>query len=108
MQKIKIALMSFKDLETISSIFSTDFDTFWTIQNLKSELINPNSYCYIAKIENEIVGFIVIWKVIDEMHLNDIVVKKNFRNLGIGSLLLEHVINVCNTMNRYNIYNIRG
>lgn len=108
MPKINIENMTLEDIQSISPILSSEFDDFWNTNQLISELNNPNTYCYIAKVKNEIVAFIAIWQVIDEVHLNDIVVKKNFRNLGIGTLLLEHVINICKNIERYYLYYLRS
>lgn len=98
MQKISIEEMTEQDIVSISPILSSDFDDFWTIEQLKSELENLSSHCFVAKIQDEIVGFAVIWQVIDTIHLNDIVTKKDFRNLGIGSALLEHLINISKSL----------
>lgn len=94
MGQIDIMPMTLDDLEQISSILLSDFDDFWSISTLKSELQNENSYYYVAKENEIIVGFAGIWKAVDEVHVTDIVVKKDFRKLGIGSLLLEHLINM--------------
>lgn len=94
MSKVSIKQMTEEDIEKISPILKTEFDNFWTIENLKSEFHNPTSYCFVAIYEGQIVGFATIWQVLDVVHLNDIVTKKDFRNLGIGTSLLEHLINV--------------
>ena len=94
MFNITIEIMDLEDLELISPILLSDFDDFWTVSTLKQELKNDNSYYFVAKIDNNIVGFAGIWKAVDDVHITDIVVKKDFRSLGIGSILLEHLINV--------------
>lgn len=99
MTKIDISPMTSRDLETISPILQSDFDDFWSNSNLESELNNSNSHCFVAKFENEIVGFASILQILDEIHLDNIVVKKDFRNLGIGKQLLEHLINICTNIN---------
>ena len=95
MTEIDISKMTLEDLNTISPVLQTDFDNFWNEQNLKSEIENPNSHCFVAKMNNEIVGFASILQILDQMHLNNIVVKKEFRNLGIGKKILEHLISIC-------------
>lgn len=92
MGKIDIVPMSQTDLETISPILLTDFDDFWNVAILKAELSNPNSYYFVAKQSDIIIGFAGIWKAVDDVHITDIVVRKDFRKLGIGSQLLEHLI----------------
>ena len=45
------------DIEEISPNFQTEFDEFWNINNLKNDFQNPNSTYFVAKLDNEIVGF---------------------------------------------------
>lgn len=40
-----------------------------------------------------------IWKAVDDIHITNIVIKKPFRNLGIGSKILEELINLSKTYN---------
>lgn len=94
MSKITIEPMTTDDFETISPTLLSDFDDFWSVSTLKSELSNPDSYYFVAKDNEQILGFAGIWKAVDQFHITDIVVKQNFRNRGIGSTLLEHLIKV--------------
>ena len=92
MDNVKISKMTMSDLNAISDILFSDFDNFWTVSTLKSELENPNSQYIITKIDTEIVGFGGIWKSVDDIHITDIVVKKSHRRQNIGSKLLEQLI----------------
>ena len=89
---IDILEMTFDDLEELKTSLLTDFDDFWNEQILKEELSNPNSHYLVAKQGNSILGFGGISQVLDEATLNNIVVKKDFRNLGIASIILENLI----------------
>ena len=95
MDNIKIETMNVSDLDSIAHILLTDFDDFWNYSVFKSELLNPNSTYIVAKLENNIVGFAGIWKAVDDIHITNIVVKKDFRNLGFGSVLLNKLIELC-------------
>ena len=59
--------------------------------------------CFVAEKENSIVGIALIyyrfstWKG-KTIHIEDLIVTKNFRNKGIGNLLFERVINYANEM----------
>ena len=79
MDDIKIYDMTISDLNDISSCLSSDFDNFWNIQTLTDELNNPNSKYIVAKKNNNILGFGGIWKAVYDMHITDIVVRKNLR-----------------------------
>jgi len=90
---LSFSKMILDDLNSISSILQSDFDDFWNENILKSELKNENSYYIVAKENNDIVGFGGLWKSIDDIHITNIVTKKNFRNKGIGNAILNELIN---------------
>lgn len=87
-----ISEMNLQDLENIKDCLLTDFDNFWSYNILKQELENGKSKYFVAKQENEIVGFAGILLIIDQVNIMNIIVKKDKRNFGIGSLLLEEII----------------
>lgn len=87
-----ISEMNLQDLENIKDCLLTDFDDFWSYNILKQELENDKSKYFVAKQENEIVGFAGVMLIIDEVNIMNIVVRKNKRKLGIGSLLLNEII----------------
>lgn len=100
MHNIQISKMTLSDLEKISNLLTTDFDDFWTASILKSELENEASTYIVAKLNSEIVGFAGIWDGVDQMHITNIVVKKDFRRKGIANLLLNELINITKALNK--------
>lgn len=94
MKNLTICPMTFDDLESIKDELNEKFDEFWTYGILKSEIANINSKYIVAKFQNEIVGFAGFSLVIDESNLMNIVTKKEKRNLGIASCLLENLISI--------------
>lgn len=92
-----IRLMTLCDLESIKSIFVTDFDNFWNYDVLKEELLSDYSKYYTIEniSSNEIVGFSGIKIILDEAELMNIVIKKTYRNLGFASKLLDFLISIC-------------
>ena len=91
-EKIKIFEMTSEDIELISKNFNTDFDEFWSIDNLKNDFNNPNSSYFIAKLNDEIVGFVGTLKIVDELNIMNIATKVDKRSLGIATKLLSYVI----------------
>lgn len=89
--------MNLGDFQEIEPIYNLEFDNFWKPQNLKSELQNVSSKYIVAKENGEIVGFAGIWYSVDDAHITNIVVRKSYRNKGIGSLLLEKLIELAKT-----------
>ena len=96
---IKIMPMSVSDLDSIKLTLESDFDDFWNYNVLKSELNNPNSKYIVAKIDNTIVGFAGFIILYDEADISNIVVNKNYRHMGIGTLMLEELICMAKSLN---------
>lgn len=90
---IKISRMTTTDLNILEGILIEKFDEFWSYNALKEELSCTNSYYIVAKEGSNIVGFAGIKIILDEANLMNIVTKKDKRNFGIASLLLENLIN---------------
>ncbi len=92
LRNINIDFMTLQDLEQISDILQSSFDEFWTKDIFKDELMANNSIYLVAKLNQQIVGFGGIKMILEEANVMNIVVKKDFRNQGIGTLLLEKLI----------------
>ena len=104
MENLIIDKMNLKDFEQIKENLQKDFDDFWNANILESELKNNNSLYFVAKNKNEIVGFIGIIKNVDFVEILNIVVKKDFRNKGIGNKLLQKIIEVVKEIKMQEIY----
>ena len=99
---IEIYKFELEDLDSIKDFLILDFDDFWNYNVLKDELVNENSRYIVAKnvqSNNEIVGFAGIKIFLDDADIMNIVVKKNYKNNGVGTLLLENLISLCNELN---------
>lgn len=96
--------MTVFDLDSIKDILYSDFDNFWNESILKDELESVNSNYIVVKNDlNEIVGFGGFKSIIDEANIMNIVVKKSHRNNGIGTLILENLLNLAKSKNMISI-----
>lgn len=94
---INVDTMTFNDIVFIEPNFLENFDKFWSIDILKEDFKNESSKYIVAKSDDEVVGFAGIKIILDEANIMNIAVKTNKRNLGIGSLLLEKLIELAST-----------
>ena len=95
-----IAEMKIQDLQEIKNCLDTEYDNFWSYQTLESEINSESSiYIIIKNNQNLILGFTGIKVILDEAELMNIVVKKDFRHNGIGSILLDDLINYSKKLN---------
>ena len=100
LKEIDIQEMSLNDLEKIKDILVSDFDNFWNYNILKEELESSNSKYIIAKTNDcEIIGFAGIKIIINTADIMNIVVKKSWRNQGVGNLLLNNLVYLCKKLN---------
>lgn len=89
---MEISLMTLDDYEQIKDKLQDEYDEFWTKSILKGELENENSKYIVIKENDNILGFAGIWISPVDCQITNIVVKKTNRNQGIGSVLLERLI----------------
>ncbi len=80
----------FTDIESVLEIEKQSINS-WTYNQFIQELNHEFSVFLIAEHEGLIAGYLIAWKIADEIQLNSIAVSNNFRKHGIGSKLLSEL-----------------
>jgi ribosomal-protein-alanine N-acetyltransferase len=82
------------DIDDVLAIEAGAFTNPWTRAMHLAELENTGvSYCFLARDERgRAVGFCSFWRVLDELHINNLAVLPDLRRLGIGATLLAFVL----------------
>ena len=82
------------DIADVLAIEEAAFTNPWTRAMYLAELENGGvSFCFLARDANRrAVGFCSFWRVLDELHINNLAVLPEFRRTGIASALLEFVL----------------
>ncbi len=100
MKEINIVKTEICHIDDITTIEKLSFTIPWTKNAFVQELKNNKFAIYLsAKIENKVVGYAGMWKIFDEGHITNIAVHPEFRQIGIGSKLLEGLINISKKVN---------
>ncbi|MBT6871291.1 MAG: ribosomal protein S18-alanine N-acetyltransferase [Candidatus Marinimicrobia bacterium] len=86
-----IVSASNKHLEQILFIERASFSKPWTEYHFKSDLNNKISMNWVFLKNDQAVGYLFGWHVMDEYHLNNIAVAEPFRGTGIGVHLLNNM-----------------
>lgn len=85
---VAIDLMGSKDLPEIMAIEKESFISPWTEGMFVDELKVRHSHCLVARLSHDkksmIGGYLIFWIVVDEAHLHNIAVKKEFRRQGLA------------------------
>jgi ribosomal-protein-alanine N-acetyltransferase len=87
-------LTSADQIDEVLAIEESSFTNPWTRSMYLTELENTGvSYCFLAKDEKgRAVGFCSFWRILDELHINNIAVLPPFRRLGVATGLLTYVL----------------
>ncbi len=82
------------DLDAVLAIEEASFTSPWTREMYLAEFENPGvSFFYLAKTPlGEIIGFCSFWRVLDELHINNLAVAPEHRRAHAASALLLRVL----------------
>ena len=86
--------MEAADLEEVAAIDDASFrGSQLTVERLEDELARPWARCWVAHgAGGKVVGFVVTWFVVDEVHVLNVATHPAHRRRGVGRLLMQHVI----------------
>jgi len=78
------------DIDDVLALEEAAFTSPWTRAMYLAELENSGvSFCFLARDANRrAVGFCSFWRIVDELHINNLAVLPDLRRTGIGSVLL--------------------
>jgi ribosomal-protein-alanine N-acetyltransferase len=88
MTEINIRKADFSDIEQVLKIEQESISS-WTFSQFLHELNNEFSNFLVCEYDNSIAGYIIAWKITDEIQLNSIAVKRSLRKQGVGGKLLS-------------------
>jgi ribosomal-protein-alanine N-acetyltransferase len=64
--------------------------------NNSTEIVDNNLAIYlVAKVNEKAVGYIGMWKVLNEGHITNVAVHPEFRHQGIGNQLVSELLSLC-------------
>ncbi len=93
LRQIDIRELRKEDLQQVYLINKENFTTdAWTMEGFERELSLDYSRSYIMEIDNQIIGYAIVWTVYDEANIMTFAIKKEFWGKGLGKYLLSKVI----------------
>lgn len=92
---VHIEKMTLEHLDKVHEIENDCFAIPWSKKAFKDELQTNKMAIYVVAIEdNEVVGYGGMWHVINEGHITNIAVKKEHRQKGIGTKIVNGLIDI--------------
>jgi len=95
--------MRMNDLEAIMVIESQIYPYPWTSGNFSDSLNSGYSACVLLHNE-EIIGYSLMMMVLDEAHLLNLSIAKNYQRQGLGRYLLEHMVDIAKNNQMVNMF----
>ncbi|MCG9128552.1 ribosomal protein S18-alanine N-acetyltransferase [Candidatus Poribacteria bacterium] len=94
--KIIFQQMEQEDLDKVMAIEREAFPDPWHVSFFKRELRSrkKHTHCYVARIDNIIVGYIVFYVFCGEGHIMNIAVDAEYRRQGVAKYLLSSALEI--------------
>lgn len=88
-----IRKMTEADVPAVAELDQISFTLPWPERSFRFE-VNSNSAarCWVAEVDGHVVGMIVAWLFVDEVHIATIATHPDFRRQGIAQKLLTHTL----------------
>ena len=89
---MRIEKMTTGHLDDVYIIETECFSHPRSRQSLEEELNNETSLFFVAKEENEVIGYIGMSIVIDEGYIFNVAVRESYRNKGVATALINELV----------------
>ncbi|HOJ79956.1 MAG TPA: ribosomal protein S18-alanine N-acetyltransferase [Clostridiales bacterium] len=93
LNNLEIVRAGKEHIDDIMTVENLSFKIPWSRQSITDEFLhNEKAVYFCALINGRAVGYAGMWQVCDEGHITNIAVHPEFRRSGIGSALMEALI----------------
>ncbi len=93
---VSVREMLESDIDRVLEIEKESFSPPWSREAFLLELTKNILAKYIVvEVDGKVVGYGGIWLILDEGHITNIAIDKEYRGLGLGDKLLEGLIQLC-------------
>lgn len=93
--RVSIEKMQMKHLEQVYEIEVDSFSIPWSKKDIENEIANNQLAFYIVAKDGEtVMGYGGMWHVVTEGHITNIAVKSEYRQRGIGRMILDALIQI--------------
>ncbi len=89
MSELFVREASLADAALIAEIEALSFKTPWSYDMVLSEMKEAYSHFYVAVSGDQVIGYYGFLHISDELHILNVAVHPEFRERGVGSLLMS-------------------
>ena len=89
--------MKEEDVAAVAALEQATFADAWSAQGIRDTLCQSQAYILVAELDEKIVGYCIVYHVLDEAEIARIAVDSSRRNQGVGHCLMDAVTEECKT-----------
>jgi ribosomal-protein-alanine N-acetyltransferase len=90
---IAIRRMEMKDIPEVVEIDRSSFTLPWTERAYRYEVgENKAARCWVTTVDGHVTAMLVLWIILDEVHIATIATHPHFRRRGLGSRMLTRAL----------------
>ena len=90
---LSIRRMTAEDIPSVVALDQISFSLPWPERSFRFEVTeNTASRCWVAEVDSRVIGIVVAWLLVDEVHIATIATHPDFRRQGIARRLLSHTL----------------
>ena len=86
--------MAAADVEAVAEMEAAAFSTPWRADTFRTLLERPGAEMHVIEDGGEVVGYAVLWCILDQGELANIAIREDARGRGLGGVLLDRVLDV--------------
>lgn len=90
--------MTETDIDAIARLEADTFSDAWTVKGITETFQGNQNMITVAEEEGRVIGYCILYYVLDEGEIARIAVEKEMRKKGVGDGLLEDTISCCEKM----------
>lgn len=91
---MKCRRMTAADVEAVAELEHAAFSTPWQADTFRTLLERPGCEMHVVELDDEVVGYAVLWCIMDQGELANIAIREPLRGRGLAGHLLDTVIDV--------------
>lgn len=101
---VAVRPMAEADLTAVAALEASAFPTPWSAATFQRLLGNPSVELWLAEAEGVLLGYGVLWCVLDQAELANLAVHPDARGRGLGGRILDHLLAVARARGVRSVY----
>jgi ribosomal-protein-alanine N-acetyltransferase len=94
LKSLIIEEMKKEDLNQVMEIEEKSFSDPWRESFFSQDIDNESAMPLIARSNDRVVGYVCLWKILDEIQISNIAVAPQLRRRGIGEKMIEKILKI--------------